>query len=110
MRENQKTSALVIANERGAVLVLGMLMLLIGSILAISLLQVTETEMKMSHNYDDHNKALMAAEAWVFKPNDKNRRAAFQVAQDNSPQSVGSLTALAASMCEKNSARASSQT
>jgi len=37
--------------------------------------------------------ALVAAEKWVFKPNDDNRRAAFEVAQDNTSRSAGTLAA-----------------
>jgi hypothetical protein len=37
--------------------------------------------------------ALEAAEKWVFKPSDDNRRAAFDVAQDNESPSAGSLAA-----------------
>lgn len=38
--------------------------------------------------------ALEAAEKWVYKPNDENRRAAFELAQGNSSQSAGTLVAL----------------
>jgi len=38
--------------------------------------------------------ALEAAEKWVFKPNDSNRRIAFETAEENSPPLAGTLTAL----------------
>ena len=42
---------------------------------------------------DCETAALEAAEKWVFKPNDENRREAFDVAQENASPSAGSLAA-----------------
>ena len=41
--------------------------------------------------------ALVAAEKWVIKPNDENRRKAFSLAQESTAKSAGTLCALAAS-------------
>lgn len=38
--------------------------------------------------------ALEAAEKWVYKPNDDNRRAAFDLAQDNPTRSAGTLAGI----------------
>jgi hypothetical protein len=38
--------------------------------------------------------ALEAAEHWVFRPNDENRRAALDLAQGNTSKSAGTLAAL----------------
>lgn len=38
--------------------------------------------------------ALEAAEKWVYKPNDENRRDAFDLAQENTSKSAGTLAAI----------------
>lgn len=52
-------------DEHGSILILGILMLLIATVLALTLIGTTETEVKVSSRFDDHNKALAAAEAGI---------------------------------------------
>lgn len=42
--------------------------------------------------------ALVAAEKWVFKPDDENRRAAFEKAQDSKSRSAGAMAAFGAAL------------
>jgi len=46
--------------------------------------------------------ALEAAEKWVYRPSEKNRREAFRLAQESAPESVATLSALAAAFSAGN--------
>jgi hypothetical protein len=46
--------------------------------------------------------ALEAAEKWVYKPTEKNRRKAFRLAQESEPDSAATLSALAAGFSAGN--------
>jgi len=63
---------------------------------------VCARQMETLADNENEMAALEAAEKWVFKPNDENRRAAFQAAEDNTSQSAGNLVALGAGLSGGN--------